>query len=94
MPDLLSNDQSLPRRATHVVARRIGDSGVLVNLRTNEIFELNDTAMRVWELLDAVADRKALGVRLTGEFEVDANVADRAVQEIIGRFRRQGVAIA
>lgn len=67
---------------------------MLVNLRTNEIFELNDTAMRVWELLDDVSDRRTLGARLTGEFEVDVDVAERAVQEIVERFQKQGVAIA
>ena len=88
------NHQPLPRRATHVVARRIGASGVLVNLRTNEIFELNDAAMRVWELLEDVADRATLGACLTGEFDVDGEVAVQAVEEIIDRFNSQGVTAA
>ena len=41
-----------PRRPrADVVARRMGRTGVLVDLRSSRIFELNNTAARVWELL-------------------------------------------
>ena len=39
------------RHSEHVVSSRLGDAGVLVHLRTNQIFELNATGVRIWELI-------------------------------------------
>jgi hypothetical protein len=83
-----------PRRVTHVVARRLRDAGVLVNLKTNDIFELNDTAMRVWELLDdpnAVSD---IVMHLVREFDVDPDVAWQQTAAVLERFEQQGVVTA
>ena len=51
-----------------VVARRVGDETVLVQLGRNEIFSLNATGSRLWEL---VANGSTLGEaqeRLLAEF--------------------------
>ncbi len=85
---------ALPRRADHVVARRIGDAGILVNLRTNEIFELNDTAMRVWELLGECADGRRLREQILTEFDVSLEVASRDIAQSLERFVAQGVVVA
>ena len=48
------SDDVLGRRVRpnpEVVSSRMGDTGVLVHLQTNRIFELNATGVRVWELL-------------------------------------------
>lgn len=44
---------------------------VLVHLHTNQIFELNETAARLWELLSEDGDVAAAESRLTEEYEVD-----------------------
>lgn len=82
---------SLPRPASHIVARRLRDSGVLVNLQTNEIFELNRTAMRVWELLGDSRDVQDLARCLTLEFDVERAAAEQAVRETLAHFAAQGL---
>jgi len=37
--------------APEVLARRLPGGAVLVHMRTNRIFELNETGARIWELL-------------------------------------------
>ena len=60
-----------------VVAQRVQDEVVLVNLRTNEIYALNRTAARAWELIAEGRDRSGVEAGLAGEFEVDgAEVGD------------------
>ena len=58
-----------------VVAQRVQDEVVLVNLRTNEIYTLNKTAARAWELIAEGRDRSGVEAGLADEFTVeDADV--------------------
>lgn len=54
-----------------VVAQRVQDEVVLVNLRTNEIYTLNRTAARAWELIAEGLDRSGVEAGLAEEFSVD-----------------------
>ena len=54
-----------------VVAQQIGGDVVLVHLQTNQIYELNRTGARLWELVKAGHDRAELQAKLGAEFEVD-----------------------
>lgn len=63
---------------------------MLVNLRTNGIFELNDSAMRVWELLDERASLVSIVSTLVAEFEVTAATAERETLQIIEQLKAQG----
>ena len=54
-----------------VVAQRVQDEVVLVNLRTNEIYTLNRTASRAWELIAEGRDRPGVEAGLAEEFSVD-----------------------
>ena len=54
-----------------VVAQRVQDEVVLVNLRTNEIYTLNRTAARAWELIAEGLDRPGVEAGLAREFSVD-----------------------
>ncbi len=54
-----------------VVAQRVQDEVVLVNLRTNEIYTLNRTAARAWELIAEGRDRSGVEAGLASEFGVD-----------------------
>jgi Coenzyme PQQ synthesis protein D (PqqD) len=54
-----------------VVAQRVQDEVVLVNLRTNEIYTLNRTAARAWELIAEGRDRSGVEAGLAEEFSAD-----------------------
>jgi hypothetical protein len=60
---------------------------VLVDLATNQIFELNATGHRVWELLGEGLDRAAIGDRLAREFDADRRQLDRDVAALLARLR-------
>jgi hypothetical protein len=51
-----------------VVSQRLGDAGVLVNVRTGRMFELNVTGIRVWELISSGCSVDEMVQRLTEEF--------------------------
>jgi hypothetical protein len=78
-------------RASNVVARRLGEGGVLVNVVSNHIFELNGTGMRIWELMTAGETRDAIAARLTEEFDVDAAEAGRAIDRLVADLAKNGL---
>ena len=60
-----------PQLSPDVVSRRLGDEVVLVHLGTNQIYRLNATAARWWELVEEGLDEPTVVQRLHEEFEVD-----------------------
>jgi hypothetical protein len=60
---------------------------VLVDLATNQVFELNGTGYRIWELVAEGLDRDAIGERLAREFEVERRELDRDVTALLDRLR-------
>jgi hypothetical protein len=79
------------RTSPDVVARRLEDEIVLVNLATNHIFSLNRTGGRYWELLDEGLGHDAIVMRLLDEFEVDRPTLEREIADITARLRREGL---
>jgi Coenzyme PQQ synthesis protein D (PqqD) len=85
-----AGQDSTVRPSPDVVARRLDRAGVLVHLPTNRIFELNETGMRVWELLSDGESVAKIVDRLVMEFDVDAPRATREVNELLVRFGAEG----
>ena len=59
-----------------VVGQQLGEEVVLVHLKTNRIFELNQTGGRFWNLLQSENERERIEERLREEYDVsEANLA-------------------
>jgi Coenzyme PQQ synthesis protein D (PqqD) len=74
-----------------VVSRRLDDQTVLVNLRTNRIFELNRTGARLWELLGEAPSESQIVERLLAEFEVPQEQLEREVRALIDSLLDEGL---
>lgn len=79
------------RPSPNVVARRLDRAGVIIDLPTNRIFELNETGIRIWELVAEGHPLAAVARHLAEEFDVDADAAARNVEQFVDRFRREGL---
>jgi len=77
--------------ARNVLTRQLPGGAVLVHLQTNRIFELNETAARVWELLGAGVPPTDLATRLVDEFDVDPNTAAAEVKVLLAMLAREGL---
>jgi PqqD family protein of HPr-rel-A system len=71
--------------------RRLGERMVLVHLASNQVFELNNTGARVWELLQAGADTEEILERLSEEFEVDPKQLRRDVIDLLEELKTAGL---
>lgn len=74
-----------------VVARRMGDRAVLVHLKTNAIFELNDSGVRIWELIREHGAPDAVADALVEEFSIDRARAERDVHELVAELKSAGL---
>jgi hypothetical protein len=70
-----------------VVWRQVEGEIVLVHLETNQMYALNPTGARFWELLCEGRDVPNIEAALLGEFEVDAgdlrSEIDRLLRELV-----------
>ena len=79
------------RPSAHVVARAVGESAVLVHLQTNRIYELNATGSRIWELVESGASEPEVLQRLSEEFAVSTEVAQRDFKALLADLEREGL---
>jgi hypothetical protein len=69
-----------------VVLEKMEGSSVVINLSTNRMFELNETATRFWELLMEGDDIATIKERLVREYDVDRSTVDREVEDLMFRL--------
>lgn len=62
------------------------DGAVLVDLRSNQVFELNETGARIRELQDQGLSTPEIAARLTAEFDVDEDTAVAEVERVSARL--------
>jgi hypothetical protein len=77
------------------VFRRIADEIILVPVRRNmgdleSIYSLNETAARVWELLDGRRTLGDLVATLVQEFEVAPGTAETDLRSLLGQLTEAG----
>ena len=79
------------RHSVDAVSNRLGDGGVVVNLRTNRIFELNATGMRAWELMGDGRTRAELERQLEAEFAATPGRVRTELEQLIADLAGEGL---
>jgi hypothetical protein len=79
------------RPAPDVVSRQLDNQAVLVNLKTNRIFELNRTGARLWELVEQAASEAQIAAQLAAEFDVSQGQLTREVRSLIDSLLEKGL---
>lgn len=82
---------SMPTVNPDVVSQRVGEDVVLVHLKTNQIFALNETGARFWELLSAGRSRAEIEHALHDEFDVDPEPLRREIDALVADLARQDI---
>jgi hypothetical protein len=82
-----------PRVSPDTVYNTLDNQSVLINVSTNEIYELNQTGARFWELLAAGHDRARIRQLMLQEFAVDETVLDREIESLFASLKSAGLII-
>ncbi len=74
------------KKSDSIVSRKIGDEFILVPIKQDvgdleSIYTLNETAARIWELIDGKIKVRDIKERIVQEFEVTPNEAERDLIE-------------
>ena len=80
-----------PRPRADVSWRRLGDEVVIVNLKTNQIYRLNRTAARFWELIAEGSDRASAERVLAEEFEVAEDDLRQETRSLVNELSNEGL---
>ena len=86
------HDQEAPAAAAHwrpnpdVVTQVVEGETVLVHLQTNEIYALNATGTRAWDLLAAGMNREAVQEALQSEFDVPSDQLSDEIDALIDKL--------
>jgi hypothetical protein len=77
---------TLPRPNPDVVHQRVGEEVVLVHLETNQIYALNETGARFWELLSQGKTRPEIESLLLDEFEVEPSELAQEIDALLSEL--------
>lgn len=74
------------KKSDSIVSRKIGDEFVLVPIRQNvgdleNIYTLNETAARIWELIDGKTQTSEIKEKIVEEFDVKPEEAEKDLIE-------------
>lgn len=71
------------RITNDALSASLSDGAVLLNLYTKRYFSLNDTASRIWTLLERHASEDEIVDTLVGEYEVELPEVKQAVRRLL-----------
>ena len=81
------------RASPDVLATRVGDEIVLVDVKTDQIYSLNGTAARIWELITDDRDRADVERYMMAEFDVAAAELTEAIDDVVRSLTRNGLLV-
>jgi hypothetical protein len=74
-----------------VLVRRVGEEAVLVHMGRNEIFALNPTGARLWELLSEGRSRSEAVDQLKAEFDASEETIRQEADRFMALLEREGL---
>jgi len=89
-----ANAPLLPKRiefASEVLFQELKGEAVLLDLKAERYYGLDDIAMRMWQLVSESGDVMAARARLLEEFEVEPEILDRDLASQIAQWVEAGL---
>ena len=80
-----------PHANPDVAFQRVDDEVVLVHLKTNQIFALNSTGARFWELFAAGGDRDEIETTMLAEFDVEPATLRGEIDTLLAALAREDI---
>jgi len=78
-----------PSRRPDVIWRKMGDESVLLNVKSEDYFTLNEVGTRIWELIDGQTPPTGIARAIAEEFEAPPDEIEADVQSLLRELREQ-----
>jgi hypothetical protein len=74
-----------------VVCTELDDGAVLLDLDTKYYYNLNETGLRIWQIMEESQDLTEIADKLSNEYEVDIEKAKSSVLKLVGDLEKDGL---
>ena len=85
-------DTDIIARADKKIAADMGNETVILDIESEDYFELNRTGARIWGLLEAPATLSSLSLKMAAAFAVESEVCRADIIEFIVEMESKGLA--
>jgi hypothetical protein len=76
-----------------VVCTELDDGAVLLNLDTKYYYNLNETGLRIWQIMEEVENPAEIAEKLANEYEIDVERAKASVVKLMEELEKEGLII-
>jgi hypothetical protein len=83
----------MPQRHPDAVYQIVAEGTVLIKLSTQEVYDLNDTGTRFWELLDGRRTVADCAQSIAAEYDVAVEEVETDLLELALELHREGLII-
>ncbi len=87
------NETKLYRRNPSVISTELDGGAILLNLDNKHYYNLNETAFRIWQILEETESTLDLAKQLAIEYQVDLRTARASLNRMMGEFEREGLTL-
>ncbi len=89
------NDRSITyRKNPSVVFTELDDGAVLLNLDTKYYYNLNETGLRIWQIMEESQDLTEIADKLSNEYEVEEERAMASVAKLMKDLEKDGLIVS
>jgi len=85
------NPNTIVRRAKAIVFEQFDDELLAVDSEANVCLSLNESAGRIWSLIEVPTPLSAICAQLCNEYEVDEETCLRELSAVLQQFRQAGL---
>ena len=77
-----------------VICTELDDGAVLLDLDTKYYFNLNETGLRIWQIMEGCQDPAEIAGKVANEYEVDLERAKASVIRLMVDLEREGIILS
>jgi coenzyme PQQ biosynthesis protein PqqD len=80
---------SQPRKRSDVKWKQTGRSGILLDLKTGDYFELDETALAIWRMLDGKSSLAKVVGKLAQAYAAPEKIIEKDVTHFVSELRKR-----
>ncbi len=79
------------RTNPEVISQILGNEAVLLHLKTETYYSLDETGLRMWQLIGEYGEQQAIITRMQEEFNVDESTLNNDFKRLVDELTKEGL---
>jgi len=93
MMPIVSRCETCYQKKPSVVCTEFDDGAILLDLHTKYYYNLNETGLSIWKLLNEVSNISEIAEKIVDDYEVEKDRALESVRRIMAELCEEGLVI-